>query len=373
MKVLHIIDSGGIHGAEVMLLGLAAEQIRQGVKPMILSIGLPREGEKPIEIAASKEKIPFFPIRMKTGLNLLGAYRIVQFARKNNFQIYHVHGYKAHILIGFLPKFITKMPIIATVHGWTSAKKWSVLGLYRLIDEISLRYMDYVVFVNKGAMNLHVASKIGKRAQVIPNGITPLQHSKSFQLDKKVTEFCKGSYVVGSIGRLSAEKAYQQLIEAFSQFCEYCSNAKLLIIGEGKERALLEQIVSNCGIRDKVLLPGYFSEAWRYMYLLNVYTISSLTEGLPITLLEAMQCRIPIISTAVGGIPDVILDGKSGILYKSGDKKALVQGLVKLYKDEAFCKKMVESAYNIAIKQYTCKSMTTQYIALYKNMKLKYN
>jgi len=368
MKILHVIDSGGIHGAEVMLLGLASEQIRQGMEPMIVSIGLPKENDKPIETEARKENVPFYPIRMRAGLNFYGAYKIVQFALKHNFQIYHVHGYKAHILLGLLPEIIRKLPIIATVHGWTAVKIWSMLRLYRLVDEISLHFMNVVVFVNKGTAVQPLIRKLGTRAVTVPNGIPPLCSSQSFFPGEKIADFCNGAFVVGSIGRLSPEKAYDHLIQAFAQFHKHRSNAKLLIIGEGCERAILEQCAQTLGIIDHVLLPGYFNEAWRYMQLMDVYVISSLTEGLPITLLEAMQCRIPIIATAVGGIPEVLQSGEAGILYKSGDNNALEKGLECLYTDTAHRNKLIESAYIVVNRQYTCQSMTSQYAVLYKKM-----
>ena len=106
MRVLHIIDSGGMYGAEVMLLNLVEEQIRQGLKPVIASIGDNQTGEKPLEIEAHKRGFPLKIFRMRPGPNFIGAWKILNYAKSIDCNLLHSHGYKGNILFGFLPKKI---------------------------------------------------------------------------------------------------------------------------------------------------------------------------------------------------------------------------------------------------------------------------
>ena len=368
MKILHIIDSAGIHGAETMLLTLATRQIAQGIEAAIGSIGLPGEGEKPVETQATARGIAVKPFRIKAGLNIFGALAIVRFALKNKFTHYHCHGYKGNILLCLLPRFIRKLPVVSTLHGWTATTPFSKIGVYVMLDKIALRFADKVVFVNGAMATSPFFLSLGKRASVIPNGIDQPQPNEKFVPDQTIKDFCEGAFVVGSIGRLSAEKAYDQLIQGFALFSAKHENAKLCIIGEGSERGKLEQRAHDLGIRDRILLPGYYAEAWRYLPLFKIYAISSLTEGLPITLLEAMYCRVPVVSTAVGGIPDVLQNGRAGILAPVNDRQALVRGFERLYGDQSLCNQMTSAAYERVHVHFTSSTMSDQYAEMYNGI-----
>src|SRR3989337_2476449 len=118
MKVLHIIDSGGLYGAEVMLLNLVQEQLRLGLDPVICSIGEKRFFEKPLESEGLKRGFKIKKFRMRAGPNLLGAYKILRFAHIGKFDLMHTHGYKGNILFGLLLRGLRKIPLVSTLHGW---------------------------------------------------------------------------------------------------------------------------------------------------------------------------------------------------------------------------------------------------------------
>jgi len=149
LKILHIIDSGGLYGAEIMLLHLIDEQKKLGLKPVLLSIGRKGIAEKPIEIEASKREIEVHKFRMRSGPNIVWAIKILLFAQKNAFDLMHSHGYKGNILFGFMPKPVRKLPLISTLHGWTSTTGFSKMRVYLWLDSLSLRFIDAVVLVNK--------------------------------------------------------------------------------------------------------------------------------------------------------------------------------------------------------------------------------
>ena len=96
-------------------------------------------------------------------------------------------------------------------------------------------------------------------------------------------------------------------------------DAGLVIIGDGNLKRKLTDYANERGVADKVLMPGYKRDACRFMPLFSVFAISSYTEGLPVTLLEAMRARVPVVATAVGGIPEVLEFGRAGLLVKPGN------------------------------------------------------
>jgi glycosyltransferase involved in cell wall biosynthesis len=384
MKILHIIDSGGLYGAEVVLLNLIAEQIKLGLDPTIASIGEKGIHEKQIETEGLKRGFKVKMFRMRPGPNYLGAKEILKYAHQEGFHILHSHGYKGNILFGFLPRRIRKIPMVSTLHGWTSTNGFSKICLYEWLDRKSLKHIDSVVLVTE-AMKSHPKLKNLKSISfhVIPNGIpvfknSPPSHPPPFStssstlsqqaLDQSIIDFCSKGFTIGSIGRLSKEKGYKYLIKALSLLIKMGINARLIIIGEGYERSVLEASVAQFGLSDLVMMPGYLEDAKQYMPLFNLFVISSLTEGLPITVLEAMQARVPIVASEVGGIPEVLDYGKSGLVVKPYKPDALAEAVSLLYNDKKLTQEKTNMAYQRVTTYYESVIMASEYLQIYKSI-----
>jgi len=391
MKILHIIDSGGLYGAEIMLLNLVAEQMRLGLKPIIASIGGKDIDDKPLESEALKRGIQVKRFRMYWGPNYVGASRIIKYALYQGVDILHSHGYKGNILFGLMPRKIRKLPLITTIHGWTNTNNgFSKMKLYEWLDSRSLKFIDAVVLVSKAMeSNPKLKNRKDINVSVVKNGIpiwddssschllnhtasvtspSPLgivQTSDSADLDQSIIDFCRGGYVIGSMGRLSREKGYNYLVEALGILIKMGIDARLVIVGEGNERDYLEGLVAQRELSDRVMLPGYRKGAKEYLPYFSVFAISSLTEGLPITLLEAMYARIPIVATEVGGIPELLEYGRAGLLIKPRNADAVAEALSLLRHDERLANELTNVAYHRVTTHYTSKTMALEYLDIY--------
>jgi len=430
MKILHVTDSGGLYGAEMVLLNLVAEQMKTGLEPTIASIGEKWIQEKPFETEAVKRGLRVVKFRMFPGPNLPGMLKVLRYAQKYGFDILHSHGYKGDVAFGSMPKSIRKLPLVSTLHGWTSVVGFSKNRIYEWLQKKSIKHMDAVVLVNKAMLSNPALKKIhGVNFHVVNNGIPiseaqcndstnqqfvdstfhqfdystnrpfnhftnkqfndstaqQFDHSTNHQLDKEILDFCSQGFTIGSTGRLSTEKGYRYLIEAFSlltkrikpiqpinqstiQPFDHSTNTRLVIIGEGYERKQLEELVVDYGLKDKVLLPGYRDKAKQYLPYFNAFVLSSLTEGLPVTLLEAMQAKVPIVATKVGGIPDVLSDGQAGILVDPKNPKALSEALFRIYKNSNLGNELVDKAYRRLSSEYSSQSMALGYLKIYNNL-----
>jgi glycosyltransferase involved in cell wall biosynthesis len=371
MKILHIIDSGGLYGAEMMLLNLAYQQNRMRLQAEIASIGEKRIIKKPLEKEARQRGIKVHKFRMHPGPNLTGALKIARFSRKHRFDILHSHGYKANILLGPLPKSI-RPPMITTIHGYTSVKTLSKIKLYEWLDRICLNVLDAVVLVNKG-MLLHPAFR-NKRFKtfVVNNGISqkpsffPL--STSSKTDMIINEFCKGYFVIASIGRLSPEKGILYLIDAFSVLREKYQKVRLLLIGEGEQRQILENRIRQLHLEDHVLMTGYLPDATCYLSEIKVLALPSLTEGLPITILEAMRGEVPIVASKVGGIPYVLTDRKSALLVPPANPGALVRAVALFYEQPDLRVALAANANRSFKQKYSSQKMAEGYRLIYEKI-----
>lgn len=368
LKILHIIDSGGLYGAEVMLLTLAREQQRLGLHPIIASIGEKAIVEKPLEIAAREAGIPVKIFRMAPGLNIRGVRDVLAYRTTENFDLIHSHGYKGNILFGFLPERLRKVPIVATLHGWTSTSGFSKMRLYEWLDAKALSFLDAVIVVNKNMLaHPRFPALSEKKIFTIDNGI-PEEFSAKIQLEPDVVEFCRGEFVIGSIGRYSKEKGFDILLHALHLLLRGGGRAKLLIIGDGPCREELHNIAESLGIDENVLFAGYRSHAEAYMKLMDLYVISSLTEGLPITLLEAMRARVPVVATCVGGIPDVLTDKKDALLVPAQDADALAQAFVTVMDDRERAEKRANNAREKFLLKYSSRKMAASYLEVYRKI-----
>ncbi len=381
MKILHLIDSAGLYGAEVMLLHLIAEQIKQGLQPIIASIGEKGIDEKPLEKEAKKRGYRVEKFRMAPGPNYLGALNILRFAWHEGIDILHSHGYKGDILFGFIPGKIRRIPIITTVHGYTSTGNgFSRMRAYEWLDSKALRFMDTVVFVSNAMKSDPRFKHLNpSKVHVIHNGI-PLttsdspSHAPSFSasdaadLDQHILHFCTNTFTLGSIGRLSPEKGYIYLIKALKIIRDKGHDVRLVIIGEGGERPKLETEISRLGLNDHVLLPGYRANASSYLPYFDVFVLPSLTEGLPMTILEAMRAGIPIIASGVGGIPEIMHFGKGGVLANPGEVEHLAEAAIFLWHQEESRRNFVEKSKRNFYEHYTSQAMAVGYRRLYRHL-----
>jgi len=135
MKILHVTDSGGLYGAEMVLLNLVAEQMKTGLEPTIASIGEKWIQEKPFETEAVKRGLRVVKFRMFPGPNLPGMFKVLRYAQKYGFDILHSHGYKGDVAFGSMPKSIRKLPLVSTLHGWTSVVGFSKNRIYEWLQK----------------------------------------------------------------------------------------------------------------------------------------------------------------------------------------------------------------------------------------------
>ena len=368
MKVLHIIDSGGVYGAEIMLLNLVNEQMKLGIKSVICSIGEPGIREKPFEAEALGRGLELKKVRMRPGLNIRGALKMLKSAQKDGFDLLHSHGYKGNILMGLVLKGLRKIPMVSTLHGWTSNGSLTKMKFYEWADSISLNHIDAVVVVSRKMLE-----RLGPRenAFVIENGIPELEYNisrKAPVFDDALARFCEGGFAVGAIGRLSPEKGFKYLIDALYMASRKIKEIRLVIIGEGPERPSIERMAVELGLREKILFLGYKPDAYKYLPLFDLFVLPSLTEGMPISILEAMQGSIPILATNVGGVPELLGGGELGCLVEPGSAMALEEGFLFAYNNRNICSQRAAKAREKVFNTYSSRKMAEKYLELYTSL-----
>jgi glycosyltransferase involved in cell wall biosynthesis len=272
-------------------------------------------------------------------------------------QILHAHDPKTNLFSLILGRWF-RIPVLTTLHGYVT--RGGRLETYYAIDRWSLRRMDHVVAVSEDLYEL--AASLGippSRCSLIRNGIDTEQFCR--QRSAAEAKFKLGwdphRFVIGAVGRLSPEKGFDLLIRAVHHLAKTGVQADLVIIGEGEQRAELQALIYKLDCAKNVKLLGYRSETQGLYEAMDLFALSSLREGLPNVLLEAMAMEVPVVATRIAGVPRLVRDKETGLLVEPGDEDGLAGAIACLAKDPDSRSRLgkagrmaVESGFSFAIR-----------------------
>lgn len=248
---------------------------------------------------------PIDPYTVKTALRL---------CRQLNVRVWHGHDYKSNLL-GLVLRRRWPMKLVTTVHGWT----WHTARtrFYYHLDNWALARYDHVIVVNpKLYDHCRGLGLPDERLTYIPNAIEPSEYpaQPDTTAARRRAEIPDGKLVIGVVGRLSVEKGVDRAIRTLAKLKERVPNAQLHLIGDGPERAELEQLTVALGLTDAVHFWGWQSQAKSWYPMMDALLLPSHTEGLPNVVLEAMTMGVPVAATDVGGVRDLLDHGRCGVI-----------------------------------------------------------
>jgi glycosyltransferase involved in cell wall biosynthesis len=321
MRIVHLTASAFLGGPERQMLGLATALPRD-YATTFLSFS---EGGRCRPFLAAAHSAGFDAAELSNDTpNLRAAVReLTAFLRGNFADVLVTHGYKSNFL-GRPAARYAGIPIVSVSRGWTSEnlKVWC----YEAVDRVHLRFMDRVVCVSQGqAEKVRQAGVSGDRVRVIRNAARlPAFADPDPAARDRLRGLAGGDGpIVLAAGRLSPEKGFGSLVEATPRLLDVVPLARVVLLGDGPERPRMERRATELGIRDRVAMPGFRTDLDALLPWANVVVLPSLTEGLPNVALEAAAAGVPVVATAVGGTPEVVLNGQTGFLVPSGDPTAL--------------------------------------------------
>lgn len=175
-----------------------------------------------------------------------------------------------------------------------------------------------------------------------------------------------GAPVVGNVAALTPQKGHRHLVAAAARVVREVPDARFLIIGEGELHHALEHQVKQLGLERHVLLTGHRSDAMALVKSLDIFVVSSVTEGLGTAVLEAMACRRPVVATRAGGIPETIVDGQTGLLVPPQDEAALADAIVRLLRDPALRSQLAEAGHERVVSEFNVDRLVDRTLAAYR-------
>ncbi|MFO0800411.1 MAG: glycosyltransferase [Gemmataceae bacterium] len=288
-------------------------------------------GYEVIRKKAAEAKAPLVSIPDRGFWDWRAVRQLLRACREHEVTIWHGHDYKTNALGLLLTRF-HRMRLVTTAHGWV--QQTSRTPLYYGIDKWCLRRYERVVCVSTDLVAACQAAGVpGERLLLLDNGIDAAEYSRrrSVPEAKAALGFPPTEQLVGAVGRLSGEKAFDVLIRAAAAL----PGVRLVVVGEGGERGALERLIAELGLTDRVTLAGWQADVRGYFEAMDVFALSSLREGLPNVVLEAMALEVPVVATRVNGVPRLVQDGVNGTLVDSGDAAGLSVALGRLLGDAA--------------------------------------
>jgi len=362
MRVLHIISSGGMYGAEAVILNLTRTLNDGQHRSMLGVFSNVSNPNLQLHEKAIEEGIESHLIQCDGQIDRSAIKSIRELAARTGADVVHAHGFKADIYV-YLALRGTRTPFVSTCHTWYDNNL--LVFLYGVADRLVLRKYARVVAVSDEVKRRLLKAGVRKDAiRLIRNGIElrPFDNATPSLREDSTSD---GTLIVGLIGRLSIEKGIDIFLQAAARVLVKFPSARFVVVGEGPDKDKLEQLVDELNIRGSVSMLGRRSDMPSVYASLDVMVSSSRQEGLPIAILEGMASGLPLVATAVGEVPTVVVDGQTGVLVSAEDVDSLAEGVLRLLRDSEMRARFGAAAKQRVEDEYSAARMTADYIRVY--------
>jgi len=344
IKIVYIITSTGVGGAEKMLYHTVTGLDYNRYSVSICS--LKEKGEIAKELEKHGREVHCLHMANNEGvmgwLSTAGALlKLFSYLRRLKPTIIHSFLFRANILAR-IAGFLTGVPVIISSIRVMGGEK----GYFHYLEGMTSFMVDHYIAVSESVKRYSVQkSKIPvEKVSVIYNGVNVKNHN-SLQTHNVKLPFAieAKDKILMTVGRLQKQKGHSYLFHAISRVRKEVPRIKLLIIGEGEEENNLKNLAESLDLTDQIIFTGLRFDVENMLSMARLLILPSLWEGMPNVLLEAMAAARPVIATDVGGVPELVVNGETGILVPPGDSDALASAIIGLLQNELNAKKMGEA------------------------------
>lgn len=301
--------------------------------------------------------------------------QLVRFMRRNRFDILHSHMSKG-AMIGGIAGRIAGVPVVvhtAQGFGWLALRNPLLRGLFWLYDKMLFKStLDRLFIVSERQGERLVSAGMVKRELMttVYNGIDPdaVRLAATTGVTRADLGVPDDALLVVTVARLVWFKAVHTLIEALHLLGNEAGNVHLVVVGDGELRPELEQQISNLGLRNRVRLIGSRSDAARIIHLADVFALSSVAEGMPLAIMMAMALNKPVVATTVDGVPELVVEGETGLLVPARDAVSFSAALHRMIRDPELRRRCGEAGRRRVDTHFTQRGMADTTDRLYREL-----
>jgi len=359
MVVLYLITELDTGGAQVALLRLLAGLDRERFSPAVACL---YNGDKPVAQAIRAIGIEVFDARIRHKADLVALVRLYDWIRHIRPTILHTSLFHANLtgrLLGRLagvPMIVCSERTMAMESEWRYRfNRWTI-GLVDRVTAVSANVRDFCIS--------HIGLPADKLV-LIPNGVevseTPLISCQEARVELGLPLDVPA---IGTVSRLDPVKGIGFLIQALARV----DSAHLAVVGDGPERAVLGSLASSLDVADRVHWAGHRPDVPRLLPAFDLFVQPSLHEGLPNTVLEAMAAELPVVATTVGGTPEVVVDGVTGLLVPPCDSVALAEAIATILRDPGLRRTMGQAGRERVRRYFSLEQMIQRTQVLYEHL-----
>jgi len=365
VKVLHVLRTGGnAYGVERAVLAMVPALMRRGSEVRVLVVAETRAGGMTASTAEllGQSGCAFEVLETARRLPFGVARKLRRTCRAEEPDVVHSHGYKCDVAL-ILSR--TKAAKVSTIHGWCSRSLKE--KLYEWIGVQCQKRMDAVIALCEDyRRRLRRRGTPSDRIHVAPVGVDPAALCSTGRNLRREWGVGPEEVLIAQVGRLSCEKNPQLFVEVARALHPQLPQARFALVGDGPLTAYCQSLVADAGV--PVLLPGYVKETGDVHRALDIVVNCSTTEGLPGALLEAGATGRPVVATAVGGVPEIVEDGVTGVLCASGDGRAIASAVARLAGDGELRERMGAAARERVVARFNTDRCSERLIEVYERV-----
>lgn len=357
-KVLFIITKGNFGGAQRYVFDLATNLPNDRFETVV-ALGEGETLEKKLRDADVRVlKIHALGRNMNFAKDFVSFFEIVKIIRNEKPDIVHLNSSKAGGIGALAVRIMnlvskSKTQAIFTGHGWAFNEERGIFSksIIAVLHWFTILLSHKTIAVSEKIKNqIKIFPFIKRKIVCIHNGIKPITFLEKMEAREKLIPHDTSPLWIGMIAELHKNKGVDFAIEAFATIAQDLPESKLVIIGEGEERKHLEKRIAELELGERILLLGFIREANTYLKAFDIGLCTSRTDTFPYVPLEMGLAGVPVIASWVGGIPEIIVNGESGILNQKGDIDGIARSIVELIQDEeernTFIKNLEERVQN---------------------------
>lgn len=366
LTILQVRESSGFYGAENVVIELSKGFQQSGYRPMTAILAREPKQVRVFKRTAQENRISARVLRNRHLIDPGVVFQLRRMLRKNDVSIVLSHGYTSNFYALAATAF-SRVRRVAVCHPWAESAYSARARFYEKLDLSWLRFFDNVVAVSQNVREKILKNNVlAEKVSLIANGLDISRFNTVIDREgaRESLAIPRDSLVIGAVGRLSIEKGHRFLIEAAKPLVKDYPELQVIFVGDGPLKSELVQLSRRLGIEANVRFLGKVHNIPLILSLMDLFVLPSLSEGLPMALLEAMAAKVPVIASNVGDIPHVIRDREEGLLVAPKNVEQLKDAISASLSDTAKRKQFASRAFEKVNGEYSMQIMAEKYIRM---------
>lgn len=360
VKILHLSTEPYWRGGEQQIIYLTEESLKLGLMPII---GCKRDS--PVEHYCRNKGLSFVSLPFKSAYDIFSVIKVIWFCKRMKIDILQTHSSKSHTIAVFagilglrIPQILTRRVNYPVKSNWFSHYKYNYFRIKKIIciSETIQQLIENDIKDKRKLITIHSGVGIERFQKFIESDWLRTNYNLS-----------KDTIIIGNSSALTEHKDYETWLNVANKILSMGIQAHFFIMGDGPQRRDVEGMIYEKGLEDHVSLLGFVDNIQEVLPSLDVFLFTSQMEGLGTSILDAMASRVPVVSTAAGGVSELIKHERTGMLYPIGDVEGLTTGLHRIINDQELRERLI-NAGSETVKQFSKEITAVKTKAVYEEI-----